>query len=183
MANCDFDLEETIALLERTPMVLSSLTRGLPEAWIRCNEGAHTMNVYEILGHLIYGEIADWIPRARVILEHGETATFAPFDRWGYTKQMEGKSLDWLLDEFAGRRRQSLEDLRGLGLQSQDFEKQARHPALGQVTLRQLLSTWAAHDLTHLHQISRVMANRYRKAVGPWAEYLGVLQCNGHSAP
>ena len=88
-----------------------------------------------------------------------------------------------LLDEFSRLRSASLEDLRAFNLQPEDMERRGRHPALGGVTLSQLLATWAGHDLTHLHQISRVMAHQYREAVGPWSAYLGVLQCAGHSAP
>jgi hypothetical protein len=123
------------------------------------------------------------LPRARVILAGDETRTFVPFDRVGYKNDSAGKSLDWLLDEFARLRRENLVSLRGLNLQAQDFSRRARHPGLGSVTLSELLSTWAVHDLTHLHQISRVMAQQYREAVGPWTAFLGVLQCNGHSAP
>src|SRR5256885_9879230 len=183
MNSRDFNLHETVALLERTPAVLNSLLRGLPAPWTKANEGENTMNAFDIVGHLIHGENEDWVPRAGVILEQGETGTFEPFDRWGYAKQMEGKSLDWLLDEFARARAQSLAHLRGINLSPEDFARRARHPAFGQVTLAELLATWAAHDLTHIHQLSRVLANRYREAVGPWQPYLGVMQCNGHSAP
>ncbi len=178
-----FDLQETIAVLERTPAALNSLLGGLPEAWTQANEGEHTWNVREIVGHLIFGERTDWMPRLRIVLAKDETRSFEPFDRWGHVEEISGKSLDSLLEEFASVRANNLEDLQGLRLQPADFDLRARHPALGSVTLSQLLAAWVGHDLTHLHQISRVMAHRYAEAVGPWRAYLGVMQCNGHSAP
>lgn len=177
-----FDLQQTISILERTPAALNALLRGLPDRWTRTSEGAGTWSAYEVIGHLIFGELTDWLPRARVILAGDETREFEPFDRTGYKNESAGKSMEWLLDEFARLRRENLALLRGLNLQPHDFARRARHPALGSVTLSQLLATWAVHDLTHLHQISRVMAEQYREAVGPWTEFLGVLQCNGHSA-
>jgi hypothetical protein len=177
-----FDLQQTFAILERTPAALSALLHGLPDQWTRTNEGSGTWSPYEVVGHLIFAELTDWMPRARVIFSGDETRTFEPFDRLGYKNESAGKSLEWLLDEFARLRRENLAALHALNLQSQDFNRRARHPNLGSVTLSQLLATWAVHDLTHLHQISRVMAQQYREAVGPWVAFLGVLQCNGHSA-
>ena len=182
MASQTFDLQQTIAVLERTPAALNALLRGLPDHWTRTNEGSGTWSVYEVIGHLIFGELTDWLPRARVILAGDESRSFEPFDRVGYKDQSAGKSLEWLLDEFARLRGENLATLRKLNLQPQDLGRRARHPALGSVTLSQLLATWAVHDLTHLHQISRVMAQQYREVVGPWSAFLGVLQCNGHSA-
>ncbi len=118
-----------------------------------------------------------------MVLEFGETQTFAPFDRWGHEREVQGKSLGQLLDEFAGLRSENLGELRALNLRQEDLQRRGRHPSLGVVTLSALTATWAAHDLTHLHQISRVMAHQYRDTVGPWSAYLGVLQCAGHSSP
>jgi hypothetical protein len=118
-----------------------------------------------------------------MILEFGETQTFEPFDRWGHVKETRGRSLVQLLDEFAHLRSANIDELRALNLRDEDLERRGRHPALGVVTLSELLATWAAHDLTHLQQISRVLAYQYRESVGPWREYLGVLQCAGHSSP
>ncbi len=123
------------------------------------------------------------MPRARMILQFGDTKPFEPFDRWGQERESLGKSLAQLLDEFSRLRSESLIELRAMNLRPEDLERRGRHPALGAVTLSELLATWAAHDLTHLHQISRVMAHQYREAVGPWSAYLGVLQCAGHSSP
>lgn len=177
----EFNLQETIALLERTPAVLNALLRGLPEAWTLSNEGQDTWSPLEIVGHLIHGEQTDWIPRTRVILGKDESRTFVPFERGGHAKLIAGRSLNSLLDEFAKIRAESLAALKAMNLQPADFNRRARHPAFGPVTLSQLLSTWVAHDLTHLHQISRCMAQQCREAVGPWETYLGVLHCNGHS--
>lgn len=175
-------LDHTTAILTRTPATLDALLRDLPDEWTLRNEGGDSWTPFGIVGHLIHGEHTDWIPRARRILQHGESRAFEPFDRLGHVKSSEGRSLNVLLDEFADARAASLRDLRGLNLQDQDLAKRGRHPALGVVTLSQLLATWAAHDLTHLHQLSRVMAHQYRDAVGPWTAYLGVMQCGGHSA-
>jgi hypothetical protein len=179
----DHNLPHTISLLARTPAALNALLRDLPEMWTSRNEGENTWSAFDVLGHLIHGERTDWIPRARMILQFGETKPFEPFDRWGQEREVQGKSLEQLLDEFASLRSESLTELRALNLRSEDLERRGRHPALGVVTLSELLATWAAHDLTHLHQISRVMAHQYRDAVGPWSAFLGVLQCSGHSSP
>jgi len=176
-----FNLSENSALLKRTPATLDALLRGLPECWTQSNEGPGTWSAFDVVGHLIHGERTDWIPRARVILSDAEDHTFEPFDRFAQMKLSQGKSLEELLDEFARARQESLAALEAFHLQPQDLERRGRHPALGAVTLSELLATWAAHDLTHLHQVSRVMANQYREAVGPWSGFLGVMQCAGHS--
>ena len=183
MANlAEFSLAEAIAVLSRTPPTLNALLRGLPSAWVRGNEGRDTWNAFDIVGHLICGERTDWMPRVRIILENGEARPFDPFDRFAQLKESQDKSLEQLLDDFAGLRRENLAALQALNLQHEDLSRRGRHPALGVVTLSELLATWAAHDLTHVHQLSRVMAHQYRDAVGPWSAYLGVLQCTGHSA-
>ena len=177
------NLQDTIALLGRTPAALDGLLRGLPETWTLRNEGGNTWSASEVVAHLIYGERADWIPRAKLILQFGESKAFEPFDRAGHVKESQGKSLAQLLDEFAQLRAESLAALRALNLQPGELARRGRHPAFGLVTLSELLAAWAAHDLTHLHQISRIMAHQYREAVGPFRAYLGVMRCAGHSAP
>jgi hypothetical protein len=176
------DLQDTIAVLTHTPGALDALLRDLPDAWTRRNEGGDTWNVHEIVGHLIDGERLDWIPRVKRVLQSGETVAFDPFDMTGYVREVQGKSLGQLLDEFARLRSENLRELRALKLGPEDLERRGRHPSLGVVTLSQLLATWPAHDLTHLHQISRVIAYQSREAVGPWSQYLGVMQCGGHSS-
>ena len=177
------NLQNTISLLTRTPAALNTLLRDLPETWTLRNEGENTWSPFDVVGHLNHGERTDWMPRARIVLQFGETQAFAPFDRQGHAREMQGKSLGQLLDEFVRLRSENLADLRALNLRQEHLELRGRHPSLGVVTLSELLATWAAHDLTHLHQISRVMAHQYRQAVGPWSAYLGVLQCDGHSSP
>jgi len=178
----EYDLEHTILLLSRTPATLNAWLRDLPEEWTLRNEGEGSWSAFDIVGHLIHGDRTDWMPRARIILECGEVKPFEPFDRMGQVRESEGKSLSQLLDEFTRLRSEKIAELRGLRLQPQDFGRRGLHPSLGVVTLTQLLATWAAHDLTHLHQISRVMAYQYRDVVGPWSKYLGVLHCNGHGS-
>ena len=177
-----FTLPETVALLERTPAAFNALLRGLPDIWAQRNEGGDTWRPFDVIGHLIHGERTDWMARARIILQNGESRAFEPFDRLGHIQESRGKSLEQLLDEFARLRRENLAALRALNLQPKDLARRGRHPALGAVTLSELLATWAVHDLTHLHQVSRVMAYQYRAAVGPWSAYVGVLQCAGHSS-
>jgi len=179
----EHNLPQTITLLARTPATLNALLRDLPETWTFHNEGENTWSAFDVVGHLLHGERTDWVPRARMVLQFGEAQTFQPFDRQGHAREIQGKSLAQLLDEFARSREENLAALRALNLRPEDLARRGRHPALGVVTLSQLLATWAAHDLTHLHQISRIMAHQYREAVGPWNAYLGVLQCAGHSAP
>lgn len=176
------NLDQTIALLARTPAALNTLLRDLPEAWTSKGEGENTWTVFDVIGHLLHGERTDWMPRIRRVLQSGESQAFEPFDRLAQFRESQGKALSELLDEFARLRSQNLNELRSLGLRPEDLARRGRHPSLGAVTLSELLATWAAHDLTHLHQISRVLAYQYRDAVGPWIRYLGVLHCAGHSA-
>jgi len=178
----EYKLENTMAVLERTPRVMDVLLRGLPEIWTMRNEGGGTWSVFEVMGHLIHGEREDWVPRVKMVLEYGETRTFARFDREGHVREIRGKSLGELLDEFARLRAENLKELRALRLGNDELARRGQHPGFGAVTLSELLATWAAHDMTHLHQISRIMAHQYRELVGPWSVYLGVLQCAGHSA-
>ena len=175
-----FDLNETTALLRRTPAALDALLRGLPDMWTSRNEGEGTWSVRDVIAHLIFGERTDWMPRTRLILDYGDTRPFDPFDRVA-SVQEKGPIGD-LLDEFSRLRAVSLDHLRALRLTEADLARRGLHPALGTVTLAQLLAAWAAHDLTHLHQISRVMAHQIRDDAGPWTAFMGVMQCDGHSA-
>ncbi len=176
------DLDQTIALLARTPASLDALLRGLPQPWTILNEGGDTWSAFEVMAHLNFVERMDWMPRVRMLLELGETPTFPPVDRNRHLEGTEGKSIEELLDEFVGLRAESLVTLVNLKLRPGDMARRGRHPLLGEVTLSELLAAWAMHDLTHLHQISRILAYRYRDAVGPWTKFLGVMQCAGHSA-
>jgi len=178
----EHNLDQTLALLARTPATLDALLRELPEPWTTQNEGGTTFTTYDVIGHLNHCERVDWMPRARMILERGESRSFEPLDRRAQDRESAGKSLAQLLDEFADLRAANLRDLRALNLAPQQLALMGTHPAFGPVTLAQLLAAWAVHDLTHIHQISRTLAHQYREAVGPWTAYLGVLQCAGHSA-
>jgi hypothetical protein len=171
-------LQQTLSLLSRTPPALDALLRDLPEAWTSADEGPNTWSAFNVIGHLIDGERVNWIPRAKMILQHGENQTFEVFDRLGHLRESQGRSLPQLLDEFSQLRSVNLDELRSWNLTLDDLERRGRHPAFGVVTLSQLLAAWTVHDMTHLHQISRVLAYQYRDAVGPWSEYLGVLHRN-----
>ncbi len=169
------DLASATAVLERTPRTLRTLLTNLPEPLERGNEGGESWSPYDILGHLIHGERTDWIPRMRIILEHGESQTFEPFDRFAQFEESRGKGLDDLLAEFEAQRTRSLTALGAFDLQPADFEKTGRHPELGAVTLGELLATWAVHDLSHISQTARVMARQLDTEVGPWRAYLPIL--------
>jgi len=170
-----FVLEEATAILARTPSVLAALLRDLPDGWVTATEGGETWSPFAVVGHLIHGERTDWMPRARMILAHGETRPFDRFDRFAQLAAPDGRSLGSLLDEFAEARRASLAELATLSLTIADLDRRGQHPDLGEVTLRQLLATWVAHDLDHLVQISRTMARQYSDEVGPWRAYLRVI--------
>ena len=176
------NLADTVSLLSRTPITLNTLLRDQPDIWTTSNEGANTWTAYDVIGHLAHGERADWIPRVKCILQHGESHAFEPFDRFAQDRESKGKSLSQLLDEFSQLRAENLGTLRAMNLQPADLDRRGLHPSLGPVTMSQLLATWAAHDMTHVHQISRILARQYRETVGPWSQYLGVLQCAGHSS-
>lgn len=171
-----FAVDEAMAILRRTPMTLDVMLRGLPDEWITANEGDDTWSPFDIVGHLIHGDRADWIPRARIILEHGEARAFDPFDRLAQFAESQGRAFANLLDEFAAVRENSLRELAALGVTNADLDRRGRHPALGAVTLRQLLATWVAHDLDHIMQISRVLARQYSDEVGPWRIYLRIIR-------
>lgn len=170
-----FHLTDAIPVLERTPATFRALLAGLPDAWIAANEGPDTFSPFDNVGHLIHGERTDWIPRARIILAQGDNRRFDPYDRFAQVRESQGKRLAELLDEFAQLRNDNLATLRGWRLTERELALEGEHPELGTVTLRQLLATWVAHDLGHIAQTSRVMAKRYREAVGPWRAYLPVL--------
>lgn len=171
----EFNLEQAAALLSRTPAVLRALLADLPEAWLHSTEGGATWSPYVVVGHLIHAEKTDWLPRARIILQSGESAAFPPFDRFAQFRESEGKTLEELLTTFAELRAASLQALQQLELTPDDLQKTGRHPEFGRVTLAQLLATWVTHDQTHLVQISRTFARQYQEAVGPWRAYLSVL--------
>lgn len=169
-----FNLTASIAILERTPAALGKWLSGLPAAWTDSNEGPETFSAFDVIGHLIHGEMTDWLPRVRVILEHGEAQAFEPFDRFAMYEASRGKSLEELLARFAELRAQSLAELRALNLTEEQLALTGTHPTLGRVTMSELLSAWVVHDLNHIYQIARVMARQFRDAAGPWG-YMRVL--------
>lgn len=170
-----FALDDAAAILARTPAALDALLRDLPRAWATATEGANTWSPFDVIGHLIHGELTDWLPRAKLILEHGNTRPFEKFNRFAQLEASSGKTLEQLLDEFAAVRRRNLDELRSLRLTDADLDRAGLHPELGPVTMRQLLATWVAHDLDHVMQIARVLARQYADDVGPWRAYLRVI--------
>jgi uncharacterized damage-inducible protein DinB len=166
-------MSEAIPILERTPEVLRVHLAGLPRPWLDDNDGEGTWSPGQVVAHLVEAEHDLWIPRMRAILG-GEA--FPPFDRDGSIRSWGKESLDVLLDEFARRRSESLRSFAAINPTDADLDRTGKHPEFGTVTLSQLLSTWTAHDLIHLAQITRTMARRYKDAVGPWRAYIKTLQ-------
>lgn len=171
----EFNVDKSVQILGRTPSVLKALLQNLHDDWVVNNEGPDTFSPYDVIGHLIHGEKTDWRVRATMIMEYGESKTFVPYDRFAQFDESKGKSLQQLLDEFDKLRTENLEWLVALQLSSEDLDKKGVHPSLGAVTLRQLLSTWVVHDLTHIAQVSRVMAKQYKEEIGPWVEFFRIM--------
>ncbi len=170
-----FDLNKSLAILRRTPDVLETLLLDLPDDWTMHNEGGKSWSPYDVVGHLIHGEKTDWIERIKIILFEGPDKTFTPFDRFAQFKDSQGKTLNQLLKEFKTLRLANLKTLEELKITEEMLDKTAMHPSLGRVTLRNLLATWTAHDLNHTYQIVRVMAKNYKTEVGPWVQYLRLV--------
>lgn len=170
-----YSIEKSIEILERTPMVLKELLMDINEDWLMGNEGPETFSPYDVVGHLIHGERTDWVTRAKIILEHGTSVPFTPWDRFAQFEESKGKSITTLLVEFTAARNANIAWLRLMNLTEDDLDKKGIHPVLGEVTLRNLLSTWVVHDLTHIAQITRVMAKQYKEEIGPWAEFFRIL--------
>ncbi|HMU11128.1 MAG TPA: DinB family protein [Ferruginibacter sp.] len=170
-----YSLERSYEILDRTPAVLQSLLSGLSDDWIMSNEGPETFSPYDVVGHLIHGEKTDWTARAKMILESGNTKTFERWNRVAMYEESRGKTMQQLLDEFAAIRKQNMTWFKSLSLTETDLDKTGMHPVLGEVTLRNLLATWVAHDLTHIAQVTRVMAKQYKEEMGPWPEFFRIL--------
>lgn len=172
----NFHFEEAVALLERTPASLEMFLSGLPKGWIQCNEGEDTWSAEQVVGHLIEAERTNWIPRIEALLKQRENSAFPPFDRFAHLETSEDSSMEEKLAAFKELRTANIEKLKHLVDPARDLELRGTHPEFGSVTLQELLSTWVVHDLTHMAQIIRVMADRYREDVGPWQQYLGILK-------
>ncbi len=166
---------DAVAVLERTPAALQALLEGLADSWLLANEGPDTFSPRDVIGHLIHGEETDWVPRMRIILDHGEAVPFTPFDRFAFRTASVGHSTSALLERFAALRRESLRSVGAMSLDGAALARTGTHPGLGRVTLGQLLAAWVVHDLGHVKQVARVMAGQYRQAVGPWRQYLTIL--------
>lgn len=171
-----YQQEEACTILERTPQVLKSLLADLPNELIMNNEGPDTFSPYDVVGHLIHGEKTDWVVRAKIILEHGVNKPFDPYDRFAQYEDSKGKNSEQLLDEFEEIRKENVAWLKSIQLTEDDLERKGMHPVLGEVTLRNLLSTWVVHDLTHIAQITRVMSKQYLEEMGPWPQFFRILQ-------
>lgn len=175
MSRAVLDLVEAMTVLERTPPTLDALLRGLPDPWLGANEGPDTFTPFDVVGHLIDGEETDWMARARIILGAGDDPRFEPYDRFRHRTRNVGRTMNSLLDEFATLRRNNLRELEGWQLTPAQLALPGIHPTFGRVTLEQLLATWVVHDLGHIAQVTRVMAKRYREAIGPWREFLPIV--------
>ena len=170
-----YSLEKSCQILERTPTVLKALLMGLDEGWTMNNEGPDTFSPYDVIGHLIHGEKTDWTARTKIILEFGLSKSFVPWDRFAQYEESKGKTLEQLLEDFEKVRAENVIWFRSLKLSETDLDKKGMHPKLGEVTLRNLLATWVVHDLTHIAQITRVMAKQYKEEMGPWPEFFRIL--------
>ncbi|NNF73811.1 MAG: DinB family protein [Flavobacteriaceae bacterium] len=171
----EYNLDKALEILERTPHVLKTMLSGLSDDWTYCNEGPDTWSAFDVVGHLIHGERTDWKQRLEIILSDGSDKTFTPFDRFAQFEASKGKTMAGLLDDFIALRAKNTAFLKALKITENQYDRKAVHPSLGEVSLKQLLAAWVAHDLGHLAQIARVMARQYKTEVGPWVEYMSVL--------
>jgi hypothetical protein len=171
-----FKLAEATQILQSTPATVAAMIAGIPDGWIKAPEGVGAWSCYDIVGHLIHGELTDWIPRARIILEHGEARAFVPFDRCAQFREDQTRPVGALLDQFAFLRAENIRALENLHLTAEDLSRRGTHPELGPVTLAQLIAAWAVHDQSHIAQIARVIAKQYCSEVGPWRAFMSVLK-------
>ncbi|QMU66612.1 MAG: DinB family protein [Flavobacteriaceae bacterium] len=169
-----FTIHSTLEVLRQTPQTLGSLLKNLPEQWVFSNEGENTWSPYDIVGHLLHGEKTDWIPRLKKIL-YDNNKLFNPFNRFAQFKHSREIPVSDLLSEFKNIRQKNLEYVQKLQLSEKDLLLTGIHPEFGKVTAKELLATWATHDLSHIAQISRVLAKQYKNEVGPWAAYISIL--------
>lgn len=171
----DFNIKSAIQVLERTPLVIETMLKNLDDNWTMKNEGGESWSAFDIVGHYIHGEKTDWIPRMKIILSDHPNKHFVPFDRFAQFENSKGKTINQLLEEFKELRIRNLTELKSIEFSDVILNRTGIHPSFGEVTLRQLLAAWVVHDLTHIYQVSRVMAKQYDLEVGPWKEFLGVI--------
>jgi uncharacterized damage-inducible protein DinB len=171
----DVDLSLAVQILERTPRVLAAWLEDLDQSWTHSRYGPETFSAYHVVGHLIIGEREDWMARAKRILAHGTSVAFDPFPHVATIEPESGRSLDDLLGEFARLRRANLDELERMQITPAKLALRGMHPAFGEVTLGQLIATWATHDIHHIAQVAKAMAYQYKDAVGPWRAYLNIL--------
>ena len=174
----DMELTNALEVLQRTPAVLRCLLQGLSDAWMLADEGPDTFSPKDVLGHLIDGEETDWVPRLQIILQSGQDSPFDTFDRFAFKEKFENKTVVELLNIFERMRGQNLAGVKKMNLQTPQLDLRGTHPQLGVVTVRQLFATWVVHDLSHIAQITRVMSKQYKEAVGPWKEYISIIEWN-----
>lgn len=172
----EYQPEYAIEILRQTPATLSALLGGLTDPWTQYGTNADAWSPYDVIGHLIHGEETDWIPRAMIILQEGQSRAFEPFNRFAQFEQSHGRSLGALLEKFAQLRQQNLATLKQMNITAEQWALRGIHPELGPVTLGQLVAAWAVHDLDHIHQIVAALAKPYTEAVGPWRVYLAILE-------
>lgn len=172
----EYNIKQAIQILERTPVVLNVLLSGLDDNWTMNNEGGDSFSPYDVVGHLIHGEKVNWAERIKMIINEGTTKSFADFGRFEMYNASKGKTMQQLLHEFIAVRKQNIAWFVSLGLQETDLDKKGLHPKFGEVTLRNLLATWVVHDLTHIAQITRVMAKQYKTAIGPWVAFFRIME-------
>jgi hypothetical protein len=173
----EFSIDSGRAVLSRTPFELDTMLRGLPEAWTMESDSPGSWSPYQVVGHMTFLEEADWLDRARVILESDRPREFRPIDREAGFSLFDGWTMEALLDRFAHMRSTNIVHLNAL-IGESDLSRQGLHPDFGSVTLSQLLATWVVHDLNHMGQIVKTMAKQYRGAVGPWREFLPILDAD-----
>jgi hypothetical protein len=172
----EFEINRSLQVLERTPRVIEALLKDLDEEWIINNEGGDTWSPYIVTAHLVYADKTNWIPRVKAIVDEGSDKKFPPFNRLGQIEDSKGKSLEDLIASFKDLRKQNIATLKNILSDEKSLDLTGIHPEFGEVTLRQLISTWVVHDLAHVSQIVRVMAKQYKEAIGPWAAYISVVR-------
>ncbi len=172
----EYNVEQAVEILRNTPTVLRAMLHDVSDVWAYSNYGPDTWSPFDIVGHLIHGERTDWLPRAKIILEHGEAKPFEPFDRYAQLETSKGKTIGDLLDEFESIRAENIDTLLSMRLTDEQFARRGTHPALGSATLRELLTMWTVHDLNHIAQMAKAMAFQYRDQVGPWLAYTSILR-------